>query len=59
MDPVPVFAWPAVESAGTGSVSVQDLAEELYENYEKCGENEEEGRQLVSNKYNLQVLHRV
>lgn len=38
MDPVPVFAWPAVESAGTGSVSVQYLAEELYEKYENMGQ---------------------
>ena len=50
VDPVPVFAWPAVESAGTESVTVQDLAEVLYEKCKKNGENEEEGRLKVCNK---------
>jgi hypothetical protein len=38
-----------VESAGAGSVSVQDFAEELYGKYEKYRANEEEGRQMVFN----------
>ena len=39
-----------MESAGTESVTVQDLAEVLNEKCKKNGENEEEGRLKVCNK---------